>query len=144
MGVFAHKQPILEKYVRTAIDKTGTGELRSSCTLTSISEDADWVYATYSDPSGIEKRVRAKFLAAADGKTGYTRKMYLEPKGITLDWAEKYVSLQLDLTKCGSSHKQNQIRRDLGSTQLEATSADQRNTSFFSIMGSWIFAPGCI
>ena len=93
MGIFAHKQPILEKYVRTAIDKTGTGEIRSSCTLTSISEDADWVYATYNDPSGIEKRIRAKFLAAADGKTGYTRKMYLEPKGITLDWAEKYVAL---------------------------------------------------
>ncbi|KAJ5125209.1 monooxygenase [Penicillium atrosanguineum] len=54
-----------------------------------IFEDADWVYATYSDASGTERKLRAKFLAAADGKTGFTRKMYLEPKGIQLNWAEQ-------------------------------------------------------
>jgi 2-polyprenyl-6-methoxyphenol hydroxylase-like FAD-dependent oxidoreductase len=89
VGVLAHKQPILEKYLRTVLNKAAECELRSSCELTSISEDKDWVYATYKDPSGTEHKVRAKFLAAADGKTGYTRKMYLEPKGIELDWAEQ-------------------------------------------------------
>lgn len=89
VGVLAHKQPILEKYLRTAMEKADECELRSSCELTSISEDKDWVYATYKDVSGIEHKIRAKFLTAADGKTGYTRKMYLEPKGIELNWAEQ-------------------------------------------------------
>ncbi|KAJ6114339.1 monooxygenase [Penicillium sp. IBT 16267x] len=86
VGVLAHKQPILEKYLREAVGKAEKSELRSNCTLTSISEDADWVYATYND-SGTQKKIRAKFLAAADGKTGFTRKNYLEPKGVQLEWA---------------------------------------------------------
>lgn len=91
VGVLAHRQPILEEYLRKAVDKAGTSELRSNCTVTSISEDADWVYVTY-DNSGTQKKIRAKFLAAADGKTGFTRKNYLEPKGVKLEWAEQYVS----------------------------------------------------
>ncbi|KAJ5769581.1 monooxygenase [Penicillium odoratum] len=86
VGVLSHKQPTLEKYLRTAVDKAETSELRNNCTLTSISEDADWVYATYNE-SSTQRKIRAKFLAAADGKTGFTRKNYLEPKGIRLDWA---------------------------------------------------------
>ncbi|KAJ5730398.1 monooxygenase [Penicillium malachiteum] len=89
VGLFAHKQPVLEKYLRTSIEKAACSTLRSKCALTSISEDKDWVYAIYDD-SGVEKRIRAKFLVAADGKTGFTRKMYLEPKGIQLEWAEPY------------------------------------------------------
>jgi 2-polyprenyl-6-methoxyphenol hydroxylase-like FAD-dependent oxidoreductase len=91
VGVLAHKQPVLEKYLRSIVEEGDSCELRSSCTLTSISEDENWVYATYDDASGREKRIRAKFLAAADGKTGFVRKMYLEPKGIRLDRAEQYV-----------------------------------------------------
>ncbi|KAJ5391159.1 monooxygenase [Penicillium cosmopolitanum] len=89
VGILAHKQPILEKHLRSTIEEADSCELRSSCTLTSISEDENWVYATYDDPLGRERRIRAKFLAAADGKTGFTRKMYLEPKGIRLEWAEQ-------------------------------------------------------
>ncbi|KAJ5976333.1 monooxygenase [Penicillium waksmanii] len=89
VGILAHKQPILEKHLRSTIEEADSCELRSSCTLTSISEDKNWVYATYDDALGREKRIRAKFLAAADGKTGFTRKMYLEPKGIRLEWAEQ-------------------------------------------------------
>ncbi|KAJ5365229.1 monooxygenase [Penicillium concentricum] len=89
VGVLAHKQPVLEKYLRAAMDQFDISQLRSSCTLTSITEDAGWVYATYTNESGTEKRTRARFLAAADGKTGFTRKMYLEPKGIKLEWAEQ-------------------------------------------------------
>ncbi|KAJ5797374.1 monooxygenase [Penicillium pulvis] len=88
VGVLAHRQPILEKYLRKAVNKAETSELRSNCTVTSISEDADWVYVTYDD-SGTQKKIRAKFLAAADGKTGFTRKKYLEPKGVKLEWAEQ-------------------------------------------------------
>jgi len=90
VGVLAHKQPTLEKHLRSTVGSFTLCELRSNCLLTSISEDDDWVYATYKDASGEERKLRAKFLAAADGKTGFTRKMYLEPKGIRLDWAEQY------------------------------------------------------
>ncbi|KAE8405430.1 hypothetical protein BDV37DRAFT_293137 [Aspergillus pseudonomiae] len=89
IGVIAHKQPVLEKNLRSAVEESNFCELRSSCTLTAISEDEQWVYATYTDASGAEKKIRSKFLAAADGKTGFTRKMYLEPKGIQMEWAEK-------------------------------------------------------
>lgn len=89
VGVLAHKQPVLEKHLRSVVQGCPTCELRTSCTLTSIFEDGNWVYVTYSDASGTEKKLRAKFLAAADGKTGFTRKMYLELKGIQLDWAEQ-------------------------------------------------------
>ncbi|KAJ5593870.1 monooxygenase [Penicillium hispanicum] len=89
VGLLAHKQPVLEKHLRSIVDQAEACELRSSCTVTAISEDHDWVYVTYTDGCGAEHRLRAKFLAAADGKTGFTRKMYLEPKGIQLEWAEQ-------------------------------------------------------
>lgn len=59
--------------------------------MTSISEDDDWVYATYTNTAGVEKYIRGRFLVGADGKTGFTRKKYLEPKGIQMQWAEGYV-----------------------------------------------------
>ncbi|KAJ5814582.1 monooxygenase [Penicillium riverlandense] len=89
VGFVAHKQPVLEKYLRLAVNRSGFSELRSRCTLTSISEDNDWVIAIYNDASGTEHRIKARFLAAADGKTGFTRKMYLEPRGIRLETAEQ-------------------------------------------------------
>jgi 2-polyprenyl-6-methoxyphenol hydroxylase-like FAD-dependent oxidoreductase len=57
--------------------------------MTAISEDRDWVYAQYTDASGATKRVRARFLVGADGKTGYTRKQYLESRGIKLEQASQ-------------------------------------------------------
>ncbi|KAL3442483.1 hypothetical protein BJX65DRAFT_298994 [Aspergillus insuetus] len=89
VGAMRHKQPVLERYLRTVMEKSEPCELRSRCTLTSISEDGDRVTATYHDHTGAEKHIQAKFLVGADGKTGYTRKQYLEPKGIRLEWAEK-------------------------------------------------------
>ncbi|KAL3441651.1 hypothetical protein BJX65DRAFT_313651 [Aspergillus insuetus] len=89
VGAIRHKQPSLEKHLRSVIEASTFSELRSSCSLTSIHEDDNWVYASYQDAAGAEKKIRAKFLAAADGKTGYTRKHYLEPKGIQHEWAEK-------------------------------------------------------
>lgn len=60
-------------------------QLRSSSTVTHIEEDDDWVYCQYTDDMGTQKMVRTKFLVGADGKTGFTRKMYLEPKGIIME-----------------------------------------------------------
>lgn len=83
----SHKQPVMEEQLRSVLQESTVCDVRRSCTLTAIQEDEDWAYATYVDPTGNEKHVRSKFLVAADGKTGFTRKKYLEPKGIELEWA---------------------------------------------------------
>ena len=89
VGAMSHKQPELEKQLRSKMATETTCELREGCRLTSIHEDADWVYASYHTPSGTEVRIRAQYLVGADGKTGFTRKNYLEKKGIQLLWAEQ-------------------------------------------------------
>jgi 2-polyprenyl-6-methoxyphenol hydroxylase-like FAD-dependent oxidoreductase len=87
--MIGHKQPALEKHLRTVVESSELSQIRTRCTLTSIQEDKDWVYVTYIDSTGEERQVKSRFLAAADGKTGFTRKNYLEPKGILLEWAEQ-------------------------------------------------------
>lgn len=84
-GFICHKQPALEAALRSAMSATDHSILRVGSTLTSISEDEDWVYVTYSKQDGNEHRLRGRFLVGADGKTGFTRKMYLERKGVTMD-----------------------------------------------------------
>ena len=84
IGFICHKQPALEKNIRRKIENSRFSQLRTCCTLTSIHEDQDWVYATYTDGDNVEHGVRAKFLVGADGKTGFTRKKYLEPKGVLM------------------------------------------------------------
>ena len=64
-------------------------ELRSKATLTRIWEDETWVYCQYVDAQGAERQIRCKFLVGADGKTGFTRKKYLEAKGVTMEKAHK-------------------------------------------------------
>lgn len=91
VGVISHKQPALEKHLRSVIKGSRHSQLRSRCTLKSIEEDKDWVYTSYVDPEGNNRRIRARFLVGADGKTGYVRKQYLEPRGIKMEWAEQYV-----------------------------------------------------
>ncbi|CAM1509221.1 Fc.00g029600.m01.CDS01 [Cosmosporella sp. VM-42] len=89
VGAMSHKQPAMEKHLRSTISGAKSSQLRSGCTMTAISEDSDWVYTTYTDSTGAEKHIRSRFLVGADGKTGFTRKMYMEPKGVKLEWAEK-------------------------------------------------------
>lgn len=62
-------------------------ELRSGCAVTSLSEDENGVVCEYGDSQGTEQYVRAHFFIGADGKTGFTRKQYLEARGITMDQA---------------------------------------------------------
>jgi 2-polyprenyl-6-methoxyphenol hydroxylase-like FAD-dependent oxidoreductase len=87
--MIGHKQPALEKYLRTVVESSKLSQIRTRCTLISIREDKDWVYVTYTNSAGEERQVKSRFLAAADGKTGFTRKNYLEPKGIRLEWAKQ-------------------------------------------------------
>lgn len=84
-GFLCHTQPALEKHLRARIDSYPDCDLRLSSTVVGIDEDKDWVYATYLDASGNEKKIRGRFLVGADGKTGFTRKRYLEPLGVRLE-----------------------------------------------------------
>lgn len=89
MGFICHKQPMLEKHLRIAMDKTSYSQLRSQSTVSDISVDEDWVYCRYLDASGAEKRIKSKFFVGADGKTGFTRKRYLEERRITMERTSK-------------------------------------------------------
>lgn len=75
----------MEKYLRLAASRHGCSHIRVACTVTQICEEDDWVYCRYSDASGAERSIRGRFLVGADGKTGFTRKKYLEPKGVDLE-----------------------------------------------------------
>lgn len=85
VGAIAHKQPVLEKWIRSAASQCSKSQLRWGCTLESIEEDDDNVRVVYVDTKGEKKRIQGKFLVGADGKTGYVRKNYLEPRGIKLE-----------------------------------------------------------
>ncbi|KIX03110.1 uncharacterized protein Z518_06660 [Rhinocladiella mackenziei CBS 650.93] len=85
VGFICHKQPAMEKAIRDQIEKTPLSEIRTECTVTGVSEDCDMAYVEYTNSRGETKRLKAPFLVGADGKTGYVRKRYLEPKGIVME-----------------------------------------------------------
>lgn len=86
-----HKQPELERSIRDAILFSPSSELRCNALVSSITEDESSVTVDYTDQFGSINRIRALFLVGADGKTGYVRKHYLEPKGILMERCEGYV-----------------------------------------------------
>lgn len=88
VGFLCHKQPALEKAIRDVVASNPHSQLRSKCLVTGINEDEDGVNVRYTDADGQSATLRGKFLVGADGKTGYVRKKYLEPKGITMDKCE--------------------------------------------------------
>lgn len=97
VGFICHKQPFLEKNIRGVLNDLSTSsratksKLRSECTVIDIWEDEGWVFAKYLDADGTEHVIRGRFLVGCDGKTGFTRKKYLEPKGIIMEQASAYV-----------------------------------------------------
>ena len=93
VGFICHKQPVLEQAIRGVIEENEFSELRVGSTIVSIAEDTEYVYVEYSSPDGIQRKMRAKFMVGADGKTGFTRKKYLEPKGILMEKCSQSVTL---------------------------------------------------
>jgi 2-polyprenyl-6-methoxyphenol hydroxylase-like FAD-dependent oxidoreductase len=83
----------MERCLREAIASQPESELRSGSTICEIEESTDNVIVTYITSTGEKTKIRAKFFVGADGKTGFTRKKYLEPKGITMEKSEKQVEL---------------------------------------------------
>ena len=88
VGLMSFKQPAMEKHLRSKIDER-YGTLRPNSTVTAISEDSDRVYVDYEDKAGVKHRICGKFLVGADGKTGFTRKKYLEPRGVVMEKSNK-------------------------------------------------------
>lgn len=89
VGFLCHKQPAMEKAIRDQIEKTPSSEIRTQSTVTGVSEDAHHVYVEYSDADAVTHTIKGRFLVGADGKTGYVRKKYLEPKGIVMAKSEQ-------------------------------------------------------
>jgi len=88
VGFVFHKQPELERAIRDALDTHPASNLRTGCTVQSISEDSHRVCVEYTSAQGETRRLAGDFLVGADGKTGYVRKKYLEPKGVHLERCE--------------------------------------------------------
>lgn len=85
VAAICHKQPVMEKNIRLAASKCSHSEIRLGTTVVAIEEDNDCVRARYIDENGEEQCIQGKFFVGADGKTGYTRKHYLEPRGVSLE-----------------------------------------------------------
>lgn len=100
-GFMSHKQPVLEKYIRQSMAENGHSHLRVQSTVLSISEDEDWVYVSYTNRDGQERRIKSRFLVGADGKTGFTRKRYLEPQGVYMERVHQGVTHTLSAVFVG-------------------------------------------
>ncbi|KAL5358318.1 hypothetical protein BJX96DRAFT_182823 [Aspergillus floccosus] len=89
VGFICHRQPVLEKHLRSAMKASESCQLRSGCTVMDIWQDAEWTYCQYRDIDGEIHKLRSRFFVGADGKTGFTRKNYLEPLGIQMEQAHE-------------------------------------------------------
>ncbi|EEA23552.1 hypothetical protein TMatcc_002429 [Talaromyces marneffei ATCC 18224] len=87
VGFICHKQPELERHLRDKMAENGLSQLRSGCSVTNLSETKEWTYCEYIDSEGNTHRIRSRFFVGADGKTGYTRKKYLESRGVQMERA---------------------------------------------------------
>ncbi|GKZ84137.1 hypothetical protein AnigIFM56816_009456 [Aspergillus niger] len=103
VSYIGHKQPVLESHIRGCMPSSHCS-LRCNATVVELEEDEDWTYCTYRDATGKEHGLRARFFVGADGKTGYTRKQYLEPRGVILEkfhaafYEETWVALNWRIT----------------------------------------------
>ena len=95
VGGIVHRQPILEACLRAAATAQITSQIRLGTTVTAIEEENQSVRVRYVDPAGSQKVVEGKFLIGADGKTGFVRKNYLEPRGILLESIPGYATVPI-------------------------------------------------
>ncbi|KIW97245.1 uncharacterized protein Z519_02637 [Cladophialophora bantiana CBS 173.52] len=90
VAAICHKQPVMEKNIRRAASSCPSSQIRLGSTIIHVEEDKDFVRAQYIDNNGIQRTIQGKFFVGADGKTGFTRKRYLEPKGVLLQTLSGY------------------------------------------------------
>ncbi|THC90001.1 hypothetical protein EYZ11_010546 [Aspergillus tanneri] len=73
VGFICHRQPVLEKHLRSAMKASESCQLRSGCTVMDIQQGAEWSYWQYRDIGGEIHKLMSRFFVGADGKTGFTR-----------------------------------------------------------------------
>lgn len=91
VGFICHKQPAMEKAIRDRIQSLPSSEIRTESTVKGVSENNDEVTVEYEDANGETRKLSAPYLVGADGKTGFVRKRYLEPKGIIMEKCKESV-----------------------------------------------------
>ena len=91
----------LEKAIRGVIQENAFSDLRVGSTIVSVREDNGFVYVEYTSADGILRKMRSRFTVGADGKTGYTQKRYLVPKGIIMEQCSQSVDPPQTLTSPG-------------------------------------------
>lgn len=143
MGFISHKQPALEANLRKVMSSTPFSDLRPSSTVVGISENDDWVYCRYLDGIGTERRVRSRFFVGADGKTGYTRKHYLEAKRIKLERSHQYASASEQTGHVLLTY-QVLLRRDVGCVELAGNAAYSRDSSRLLSVEFGLLTGGCL
>ena len=84
-------QPEMERQLRRVVHESG-GDFRTGAEVVGIQETEKYAEVTYNDSKG-EHHIRAKFIIGTDGKHGFTRKMYLEPKGIKMEYTDSYEAI---------------------------------------------------
>lgn len=94
-------QPVMEGCMRDVVKSASLGEYRDRSEVVAIEETSDSTEVVYRR-DGQERRIRAKFVVGTDGKTGFVRKKYLEPKGVLMEHAHpfeiKFAGLNFDIT----------------------------------------------
>ena len=98
VGFICHKQPILEKHLRRAMASSEFCQLQTNATMVDIREEGDYVYSQYCDLQGKVHGLKSRFLVGADGKTGFTRKNFMEPLGIRMEQEHQCVMLSLGIS----------------------------------------------
>ncbi|CAI7653826.1 unnamed protein product [Penicillium bialowiezense] len=89
VGFLCHKQPVLEKHLRSAMVSSKFCQFKPNSTVCDIREEGGFVYCRYQDAEGDEHTIKSQFLVGADGKTGFTRKNFLEPLGVRMEQAHQ-------------------------------------------------------
>lgn len=139
-GFIFHKQPALERAIRDAIDMYPASELRTKSTITGVKDEGGHVEVEYKDAKGSTHTIRAKYLVGADGKTGYVRKKFLEPKGILMERSEGYVRQRTEADEDAKSLA-GPITRRLGWLSTGTSTSQVQRPTRDSLCGSWATHP---
>ena len=87
-------QPTMEKHLREIVKLSSSAQFRGGSEVMGIERKGDFVEVTYKDVRTEAKYcVRAKFAIGTDGKAGFTRKQYLEPRGIKMKQTHPYETI---------------------------------------------------
>lgn len=94
-------QPLMEQHLRNQVKSARVGEYRDCSEVIAIEETPEFVEVSYKR-DGVERRIRAKLVIGTDGKHGFVRKKYLEPKGVLMEhvhsFQKTYIGANWDIT----------------------------------------------